>query len=94
MSPPFRPANNRAVAAIAGSLRPSRSSDDGRRPTSGRFDYVIQGTTFFEIGLGDFDGGTPGNLTRVTVLTSSNSNALVALPVGVSDVFTRPSLTP
>ena len=55
---------------------------------STRITYVIQGTTFFEIGLGDFDGGTPGNLTRVTVLTSSNSNALVSLPVGVSDVFT------
>ncbi len=55
---------------------------------SSRIRYVIQGTTFFEVGLGDYDGGTPGNLTRVTVLTSSNSDALVSLPVGVADVFT------
>ena len=51
------------------------------------FSYVIQGTTFFEIGLGDFDGGSPGTLTRVTVLASSNSNALVSLPAGTADVF-------
>lgn len=52
-----------------------------------RVGYVIQGTTFWEIGLGDFDGGSPGNLTRATVLASSNSNALVSLPAGTADVF-------
>jgi hypothetical protein len=54
---------------------------------SSRIGYVIQGTTFWEVGLGDFDGGSPGNLTRATVLASSNSNALVSLPAGTADVF-------
>ncbi len=54
---------------------------------SSRIGYVIQGTTFWEVGLGDFDGASPGNLTRVTVLASSNSNALVSLPAGTADVF-------
>lgn len=52
-----------------------------------RIGYVIQGTTFWEVGLGDFDGGSPGILTRATVLASSNSNALVSLPAGTADVF-------
>ena len=52
-----------------------------------RIGYVIQGTTFWEVGLGDFDGASPGNLTRITVLASSNSNALVSLPAGTADVF-------
>lgn len=55
---------------------------------STRIGYVIQGTNFWEVGLGDFDGGSPGNLTRATVLASSNSNALVSLPAGTADVFT------
>ena len=54
---------------------------------SSRIGYVIQGTNFWEVGLGDFDGASPGNLTRVTVLASSNSNALVSLPAGTADVF-------
>jgi hypothetical protein len=49
--------------------------------------YCISWATGFEIGLGDFDGGTPGNLTRATVLASSNAGALVALPGGTKDVF-------
>ena len=52
-----------------------------------RIGYVIQGTTFWEVGYGDFDGASPGILTRVTVLASSNSNALVSLPAGTADVF-------
>jgi len=55
--------------------------------SSRRVMYAISWTTGFEIGLGDFDGGTPGSLTRATVLRSSNSNALVALPAGTKDVF-------
>jgi hypothetical protein len=49
--------------------------------------YAISWSTGFEIGLGDFDGGTPGNLTRATVLASSNAGALVTLPAGTKDVF-------
>lgn len=49
--------------------------------------YAISWATGYEIGLGDFDGGTPGNLTRATVLASSNAGALVTLPAGTKDVF-------
>lgn len=49
--------------------------------------YVISSTNFFEIGIGTYDGGTPGTLTR-GVLLSSNSNALVSLAAGTWDVFT------
>jgi len=52
-----------------------------------RIGYTIQGTSFWEIGLGDFDGGTPGTLTRAVVLASSNAGALVSLPAGTADVF-------
>ena len=55
--------------------------------SSRRVMYGIAWAAGFEIGLGDFDGGTPGSLTRATVLRSSNSNALVALPAGTKDVF-------
>ena len=44
---------------------------------SRRIMYAISWATGFEIGFGDYDGGFPGNLTRVTVLKSSNSDALV-----------------
>ena len=55
--------------------------------SSRRVMYGIQWATGFEIGYGDFDGGTPGNLTRATVIKSSNANALVTLPSGTKDVF-------
>lgn len=55
--------------------------------SSRRILYAISWSTGFEIGLGDFDGGTPGNLTRATVLASSNAGALVTLPAGTKDVF-------
>jgi hypothetical protein len=55
--------------------------------SSRRILYMIQWSTGFEFGLGDFNGGTPGSLTRATVLLSSNSNALVTLPTGTKDVF-------
>lgn len=55
--------------------------------TSRRILYMIQWATGFEYGLGDFDGGNPGSLTRATVLASSNSDALVTLPAGTKDVF-------
>ena len=47
--------------------------------------YVISGATYFEIGIGTYDGGTPGTLTRTTVMASSNSGSLVSLPAGTAD---------
>lgn len=51
--------------------------------------YVIAGASFFEMGIGSFDGGTPGTITRPSgnIIASSNSGALVSLPAGVADVF-------
>jgi hypothetical protein len=70
-------------AAAAG----RRSYQDAYGTGSVRVAYVISGASFFEIGYGDFDGGSPGNLTRVAVVASSNAGALVSLPVGTADVF-------
>lgn len=53
-----------------------------------RVAYVISGASFFEMGYGDFDGGSPGTLTRATVVASSNSGSLVSLPAGTADVYT------
>ena len=55
--------------------------------SSRRVMYAISWASGFEIGYGDFDGGTPGNLTRATVVASSNAGALVTLPAGTKDVF-------
>ena len=52
-----------------------------------RIAYVISGASFFEIGYGDFDGGSPGTLSRDSVIASSNAGALVSLPAGTADVF-------
>lgn len=49
--------------------------------------YVLSGATFYEIGLGTYDGGSPGGLTRTTILASSNGGAAVSLPAGTTDVF-------
>lgn len=56
--------------------------------TSRRVQYVISWSAGFEIGFGDFDGASPGSLTRATVLASSNAGGLVTLPAGTKDVFT------
>ena len=45
-----------------------------------------QGTTEFEVGLGTLDG-TSANLTRTTVISSSNSDAAVDFAAGTKDVF-------
>ena len=45
-----------------------------------------QGTTEFEVGLGTLDG-TSANLTRTTVISSSNSDAAVNFNSGTKDVF-------
>lgn len=49
--------------------------------------YVLSGATFYEIGLGTYDGGSPGSLTRTTILASSNAGSAVSLPAGTTDVF-------
>jgi hypothetical protein len=45
-----------------------------------------QGTSEFEVGLGTLDG-TSANLTRTTVISSSNSDAAVNFSAGTKDVF-------
>ena len=45
-----------------------------------------QGTTEFEVGLGTLDG-TSANLTRTTVISSSNSDSAVSFTAGTKDVF-------
>ena len=45
-----------------------------------------QGTTEFEVGLGTLDG-TSANLTRTTVISSSNSDNAVNFSAGNKDVF-------
>jgi microcystin-dependent protein len=52
-----------------------------------RVPYVIQGASFYEMGYGDFDGGSPGTLARSTVIASSSGGSLVSLPAGTADVF-------
>ncbi|MFN8993303.1 MAG: hypothetical protein ACK5X3_06525 [Pseudomonadota bacterium] len=65
----------------------ARSFNAAYGAASRRILYMIAWQTGYEFGLGDFDGGTPGNLTRATVLASSNAGALVTLPAGTKDVF-------
>ncbi len=50
--------------------------------------YTIfnQGTTEWEVGLGTLDGSS-ANLTRTTILTSSNSDSVVTFTGGTKDVF-------
>ena len=45
-----------------------------------------QGTNEFEVGLGTLDGSS-ANLTRTTVISSSNSDAAVNFTSGTKDVF-------
>jgi len=45
-----------------------------------------QGTSEFEVGLGTLDGSS-ANLTRTTVISSSNSDAAVDFAAGTKDVF-------
>ena len=45
-----------------------------------------QGTTEFEVGLGTLDGSS-ANLTRTTVISSSNSDSAVDFGSGTKDVF-------
>ena len=45
-----------------------------------------QGTSEFEVGLGTLDGSS-ANLTRTTVISSSNSDSAVNFGAGTKDVF-------
>ena len=45
-----------------------------------------QGTSEFEVGLGTLDGSS-ANLTRTTVISSSNGDAAVNFTSGTKDVF-------
>ena len=45
-----------------------------------------QGTSEFEVGLGTLDGSS-ANLTRTTVISSSNSDSAVNFSAGTKDVF-------
>lgn len=49
--------------------------------------YCISSGANFEYGIGTYDGGTPGTLTRTTVIASSNAGSAVSLPAGTHDVF-------
>ena len=49
--------------------------------------YCITDGVNFEVGIGTVTTGTPWTLSRDTVITSSNSNALVNFGVGTKDVF-------
>jgi len=50
--------------------------------------YTIfnQGTTEWEVGLGTLDGSS-ANLTRTTIISSSNSDNIVTFGSGTKDVF-------
>ena len=73
--------------ALNGAAAGRRSFQQAFGAGSRRVPYVIQGTNFFELGHGDFDGGDPGTLARSAVLASSSGGGLVALPSGTADVF-------
>lgn len=52
--------------------------------------YIIDDATGFEIGIGTFQEGTPDQLTRDTVYSSSNANALVNWGPGTRNVRVGP----
>jgi hypothetical protein len=64
----------------------ARSFQQGYGVSPVRVCYCLAASGAFEIGYGTFDGGSPGTLTRDTVIYSSNANALLSLS-GVVDVF-------
>ncbi len=52
-----------------------------------RVRFIIMGASFFELTTGDYDGGSPGTLTRAATPLASSTGALVSLPVGTADVI-------
>lgn len=61
----------------------------GLGSTSSRIGYCIAGGAEWEVGKGVFNGTT--GLTRDTVRSSSNANALVNFSAGTKDVFVSTS---
>lgn len=49
--------------------------------------YALSRAGVYEVGYGTFNGGSPGTLTRSTVIASSAGGALVSLAAGTTDVF-------
>jgi hypothetical protein len=58
----------------------------GASPIVTAYRSVVPGTSSYEIGIGTFNGGSPGTLTRSTVLASSSAGSLVSF-AGVQDVI-------
>ena len=49
--------------------------------------YRIDYSGGHEWGVGTFDGGSPGTLSRTTIIASSNGGSAVSLPAGTATVF-------
>jgi hypothetical protein len=64
-----------------------RSFQDAFGVSSVKLRYVIAWASGYEIGVGTYNGASPGTLTRDTVIASSNAGALVTLAAGTKDVF-------
>ncbi|MBP2310488.1 hypothetical protein GBZ48_31545 [Azospirillum melinis] len=56
-------------------------------PSGTQVYYCIADGTDWETGIGTFTAGSPGSLSRDTILDSSNSSTLVSWGVGTKDVF-------
>jgi hypothetical protein len=67
-----------------------RSFQDAFGSSSVKVRYVIAWASGYEIGVGTYNGASPGTLTRDTVIASSNAGALVTLSAGTKDVFVSP----
>jgi hypothetical protein len=49
--------------------------------------YMLRNSTQYELGVGTYDGGSPGSLTRSVILASSNSGSAISLGAGTHDVY-------
>lgn len=70
----------------ASASRRSFSVSAGVASRAVRYSLRVPNSLLWEIGDGIFNGGNPGTLTRVTVIASSNANALVSF-IGTIDVI-------
>ena len=72
---------------LAGAVTGFRTFVDGIGNSNTTYYCIFnQGTTEFEVGLGTLDGSS-ANLTRTTVISSSNSDSAVSFTAGTKDVF-------